>query len=65
MPSWSVSRREALASSKCQGGRVRTARAGCARAPLPLTPSASSSSAGFRRSSSAASALAALALQHA
>jgi len=54
VPSWSVSRREALASSKCHGGRIRSAVPDRVAGSTPA-PSASSSSAGFSRSSSAAS----------
>src|SRR5438309_1556547 len=54
VPSWSVSRREALASSKCHGGRVRSAVPDGVTGSSPA-PSACSSSAGRSRSSSPAS----------
>ncbi len=63
VPSWSVSRREALDSSKYQGGRVRSV--------VPLRERSSSralseisSSAGLSRSSSDSSACAALRFEH-
>ncbi len=52
---WSVNRREALANSKYQGGRFRTDVPPRASVSFP-EPSETNSSAGFSRSSSAASA---------